>query len=256
MENFKLTIELLPKGAWENDFSKTLPKKDWDTLRNLCYDKAKNKCDICGYETDDLDAHEIWDFNINTKTQTLKDIVALCSKCHGVKHMRNSERLGFGENAKRHFMSVNNCSELDFASHYTQAQMDFEERNKVYRWKIKADLDKFGGKGIEIKEKYIPFIINPYTEEDLTKCENDCSLLPRIINIDINNYNGTITLVCDRTNKVEWICDNVIKTKFNFGRKFITTFSVEDLNFPNIYFKLIGDGGETESKLFMLKSIN
>lgn len=84
MKDLKLNIELLPKGAWGNDFSRTLAKKDWDTLRRVCYDKANHKCTICGFETDDLDAHEVWDFDIKTKTQTLKDIIAICSKCHGV----------------------------------------------------------------------------------------------------------------------------------------------------------------------------
>ena len=42
MKNFKLTIEMLPKGAWNNDFSKTLPKKEWDIVRNACYKKNKS----------------------------------------------------------------------------------------------------------------------------------------------------------------------------------------------------------------------
>ena len=29
MDKLKLTIELLPKGAWRNDLSITLPKKDY-----------------------------------------------------------------------------------------------------------------------------------------------------------------------------------------------------------------------------------
>ena len=29
MKDLKLTIELLPKGAWGNDFSRTLSKNDW-----------------------------------------------------------------------------------------------------------------------------------------------------------------------------------------------------------------------------------
>ena len=37
MKNYKLTIDLLPKGAWGNDFSKTLSQKNWDILRNKCY---------------------------------------------------------------------------------------------------------------------------------------------------------------------------------------------------------------------------
>lgn len=40
MDNFKLTIELLPKGAWNNDFSRTLPKKEWDIIRSNCYKKV------------------------------------------------------------------------------------------------------------------------------------------------------------------------------------------------------------------------
>ena len=125
MKNFKLTIEMLPKGAWNNDFSKTLPKKEWDIVRNNCYERANHKCQICGFITDDLDAHEVWEFDMKSKTQTLKDIIGICSKCHGVKHIRNSQRLGYGEDAKKHFMKVNKCSELDYASHLAQAQNGF-----------------------------------------------------------------------------------------------------------------------------------
>lgn len=46
MKDFKLKIDLLPKGAWNNDFSKTLSKKDWDTVRNFCYKKANGRCQI------------------------------------------------------------------------------------------------------------------------------------------------------------------------------------------------------------------
>ena len=46
MKEFKLTIEMLPKGAWDNDFSKTLPQKEWDIVRNACYQKANHKCQI------------------------------------------------------------------------------------------------------------------------------------------------------------------------------------------------------------------
>ena len=92
MDNLKLTIELLPKGAWNNDFSKTLPKKEWDILCDRCYKRANGVCQIRGYKTDDLDAHEVWEFDTKNKTQALKDIIGICSKCHGVKHIRNSQR--------------------------------------------------------------------------------------------------------------------------------------------------------------------
>ena len=253
MRDYKLKIDLLPKGAWDNDLSKTLSKKDWDILRNKCYEKANHRCQICGYETDDLDAHEVWEFNIKTKTQTLKNIIAICSRCHGVIHMRNSQRLGFGENAKKHFMKINHASELDFATHLAEAQILFEERNSVYYWSMVVNLDKFGGQGIAIKNTSRKKIENPYSEKDINCLKNACSLLPRILDIDINNYNGTITVRCDKTNKIEWYNEiGLIKTKYNFGRNFNNTFSVKGLDCNNIYFKLVGNGKTLNSKSFQL----
>lgn len=253
MRDYKLKIDLLPKGAWDHDLSKTLSKKDWDILRNKCYERANHRCEICGYQTDDLDAHEVWDFNVNKKTQTLKNIIGICSRCHGVIHLRNSQRLGYGENAKRHFMKVNNANELDFATHLTEAQILFEERNSVYYWKMVIDLEKFGGKGIELKNSFRKKIENPYSEQELFDLKNACSLLPRILNIDVNNYNGSIAVKSDKTNRIEWYSENeLIKTKYNFGRNFTNTFSIKGLDCKDVYFKLIGEYGELQSKPFQL----
>ena len=267
MKNFKLTIEMLPKGAWNNDFSKTLPKKEWDIVRNACYKKANHRCQICDYETDDLDAHEVWEFDIKKKTQTLKDIIGICSKCHGVKHIRNSQRLGYGEEAKRHFMNVNKCSELDYASHLTQSQMDFEERNKIYRWKIVANLSKFGLENGTIKEKNIPFIENPYQDIDwnllsyqklknlfkIKRTNHSLIGVPKVNYIEVDNYQGTIAVSSLFTNKIIWFLDGVkIKTKYNVIGKFVTTLKVENLNGKELFFILLGDNGQTISKTFGL----
>jgi hypothetical protein len=69
----------------------------------------------------------------------------LCPACHGVKHFRNSTRIGCGEQCKNHFMQVNNCNLDTFARHYIEAESLFEERNKVSKWTIKAPLlDELG----------------------------------------------------------------------------------------------------------------
>lgn len=109
MKQLKLTINLLPRGAWGNGLSSTLPKNDWNRLRDFCFKRFENKCAICGAENVELDAHEVWIFDKQTKTQTLQDIIALCPKCHGVKHMRNTERIGYGENAKSIFARSTNA---------------------------------------------------------------------------------------------------------------------------------------------------
>ena len=262
MSRYKLTIDLLPRGAWGNDFSKTLGKRDWDRLREACYERAGNRCEICGARDTELDAHEVWDFDIKRGTQTLTGIIALCSACHGVKHMRNSERIGYGESSKRHFMNVNKCSSIDFAGHYAEAQAMFEARNKVLRWKVIADLARFGGEGNEVPERYIPYIISPYegvrtgeryggTRVKSGKYEYIGP--PKLHSIEVDNYQGTITVVSSDTNKIEWSLDGqYLKTKYNVVGKFTTTLKVEDLRGKKLRFRLTGEGGETYSEMFEL----
>lgn len=268
MEKLKLTINLLPKGAWNNDFSKTLHKKDWDKLRMFVLKRAGGKCEICGFKTNELDVHEEWDFDTQNKTQTLKQIIAICSKCHGVKHFKNSVRLGHGEDAEKHFMNVNNCSEMEFANHLNKALLDYNERNSVYRWKIIANLEKFGGSGIEIKQNNTPLIKSPYegvewSNYDFLKTESSRLFqitekklyysIPVVYSINVNNYLGKITIICENVNKIEWYLDDVnVKTKYNIVGQFTTDIKVKNLIGKLLKFKLMGNGGEIVSKSFEL----
>ncbi len=76
MKNLKLTIDLLPRGAWGNDLSKTLSKKNWDILRNYCYKRFNNTCAICGAKNVELDAHEVWKFDKQAKPY-VRNVTAL-----------------------------------------------------------------------------------------------------------------------------------------------------------------------------------
>lgn len=266
MEEFKLTINLLPKGAWNNDFSKTLSKKDWEKLRQYPLERAKGKCEICGFETNDLDVHEEWEFNTEKKTQTLKAIVAICTRCHGVKHFKNSVRLSYGEEAQKHFMKVNNASEMVFAGHLNKALLEYNERNSVYRWEIIADLEKFGGNGIEIKQNNISLIKNPYENIDwitlsygdiknLFEIKRNENLLgsPKIVSISVDNYQGILQIKTLFADKIEWYLDEKkIKTKYHTAGLFATEFKVKNYIGKNLKFKIIGIGGETTSKNFEL----
>jgi len=192
-----------------------------------------------------------------------------------------------------------------FAKHYAEAQILFDERNKILRWKIVADLSKFGGDGIEVKQKNIPIIENPYENIDWDNAEDrqlkmknlnspavqslkaelgeDCVAVslcgknyanaktngmlfqsgaknnmipPEIFSIEVDNYQGTITVESKFANKIEWLLvDELIKTKFNYGGKFITSLKVENLDGAYIRFKLTGNGGQTSSQAFGLGKV-
>ena len=220
--------------------------------------------EICGYKTDALDVHEEWEFNAEKKTQTLKQIIAICSKCHGVKHFKNSVRLGYGEEAQKHFMKVNNCSEMEFASHLNKALLEYNERNFVYRWKILADLEKFDGSGIEVTQNNIPLIKNPYENVEWDKLSyNDTRSLfeikrneyligsPKIVSIEVDNYQGIIQIKTLFADRIEWYLDEKkIKTKYNTAGLFTTELKIKNLIGKYLKFKLIGIGGETISKNF------
>lgn len=268
MKRYKLEIDLMPMGAWNNDFSKTLSKKDWDVLRKFCYKRADGICQICGYKTYELDAHEVWEFNNHKHTQTLKAIIGICKKCHGVIHFKNSDRLGYSEKAKEHFMKVNNASELEFANHLTQAVFDYEEKNKIYRWEIVADLEKFGGHGIEIKQNHTPLIKSPYkninwNNYEFIKHEHKNLFIinskylyhvpPKIQLINVDNYQGSISIICDNVDKIEWYLDNnKILTKYNIVGQFTSSINIKSLEGKCLQFKALGKGGETISKPFEL----
>ena len=84
--------------------------------------------------------------------------------------------------------------------------------------------------------------------------KNECGFAPRILETNIDNYQGTISITCDKTNKIEWFDENnnLLNTKYNFGEKFNTNFSVKDLRCLCLKFKLAGEYGEKVSKKFYL----
>ncbi len=250
----KLTIELIPKGAWGNNLRELLTQKDWDKLRELCYVRAGNRCNICGREDNQLHAHEVWDFDYAHKTQTLKDIIALCPACHGVKHFRNSERIGYGEQAKKHFIQINKCSELEFAAYCMQVKATYDKLNEVLRWKINADLTPFGGGGMKLKENTIPFITDPYQDTQFPLCDNETG--QGLCCVKTDNYMGEIAVIPDTAYKVQWETDNeILKSDYKYAYPFISIFSVKNILPCKLRFRLIGNEGEFVSKEFPLSNI-
>lgn len=146
-QNLKLTIDLLPRGAWDKNLSITLPQKDWDSLRQAAYERAEYKCVICGAKNEQLEAHEVWEFDTDGKTQKLTDIIALCKSCHMVKHFRHTKMIGGEEYAKKHFLKVNQCDEKVFIDNYREAESRFDELSKIESWTLDtSELNNLGRK--------------------------------------------------------------------------------------------------------------
>lgn len=271
MKKLKLTIDLLPRGAWGSNLSKSLSQRDWDILRRAAYERAGYKCCICG-AGGQLEAHEVWDFDIETETQTLIEIIGICKSCHMVKHFRHTKLIGGEKQAKQHFIKINECDEATFEAHFETAVEKFEALSEVEEWKNgTSDLEKFGGKGIDMPRPKIMKIINPYEAVDFETYEglplfeikrNDTfwDLPPKIISVSADSQEGKIIVTARRTDKIQWLSltgkddteGNVIKTIYNNVGKFISKFNVKGIGASYLRFKLTGAGGQALSLPFTI----
>lgn len=156
---------------------------------------------------------------------------------------------------------------MEFANHYLEQQLIYENLNDVLRWTVAADLGNLGGNDINVKKRILPIIDNPYESLDFrsasgnrmfaikksASAKGNSSMLPMVRCIDVDNYSGNITVISDYANRLDWL-DNrgLLCSKFNLCGKFLVRFCVENIVSDKIYFRLTGDGGILTSKPFLL----
>lgn len=136
MSQFKLTFEIVPTGAWNNNLRTVLSKKGWDFIRKDAYDRANGKCVICSRSVKRLEAHEKWSYDVNTATQKLEDVIAVCHACHSVIHIARTQVLGFEDDAIKHFRRVNECDYQGYIKELSDATAKSVELSKVSDWKL------------------------------------------------------------------------------------------------------------------------
>lgn len=120
----------------------------------------------------------------------------------------------------------------------------------------------------EINERKIPFIVDPYASVDwrathydtqkrlFTIKENESSWFkaPYILSVEVDNYQGVITIEALYYNKIEWFLDGeLIKTQHNMAGNRITSFSVEGLDFGELYYVIEGENSSVTSEKYLLK---
>lgn len=146
---FKLQIELIPKTCWDKNLRSVLKQSDWDKIRKAVYEKENMTCHTCDTKVKLLNAHEVWEFNEDTHTQKLIDIIGVCTVCHNSIHYGRSQMLGFGEDAIKQFMYVNDCDIIDFQNAALEAKLDYDRRSKINDWTL--DLSYIESQGYSIK---------------------------------------------------------------------------------------------------------
>ena len=124
-----LTAELVPSGLWWVNLRSILRPSDWDALRAAVYEGAGHRCEICGGagRRHPVEAHEVWSWT--GRSQRLVRLVALCPRCHFVKHAGRAKLLGRENDVIDQLRRVNDWTEAQARAHLKEAWNDWACRN-------------------------------------------------------------------------------------------------------------------------------
>ena len=132
----KLSFGIIPDGCWKVNLHELLPESAWNFIKKDVKSHAAGKCEICGKNTDRLDAHEVWSFDEKRCVQKLENIIAVCRDCHDSIHINRSYLVGRGEKAEDNYMKVNGVSYAEMKADLKAANEKNTERNAVSEWKL------------------------------------------------------------------------------------------------------------------------
>lgn len=142
--NYKLTIELVPRTCWYSNVRSNVTKNEWDVIRKKSYEHANHVCEICGDVgtnqgvRHNVECHEIWDYNDETKEQTLLGLISLCPYCHKSKHVGLAQMNGELDIVVNQLMKVNGITEKE-AFDYINKSFDIWSKRSNFEWTLNID---------------------------------------------------------------------------------------------------------------------
>lgn len=150
--SLRLTVELVPSTCWYTNVRSSVTKEQWDFIRKQVYSAAYDTCEICGGIGDKwpVECHEVWNYDDANHIQKLLRMIALCPKCHAVKHAGRSLMIdGEMDNILLHFNKVNKCKNKwkTFNSHLSKCVQIWHARS-AFEWKL--DISHLKNYGIDI----------------------------------------------------------------------------------------------------------
>lgn len=147
MKELRLAIELVPATSWYINVRSNILASQWIKLRDHCFEKAGNKCEICketGKQQNHkhvVECHEEFAFDDTLYTQTLTRLIALCPKCHKVKHPGLAQIKGEMEIVYAQLEKVNGM-DYDEINKYLDACFLLWKNRSKHKWTLNIDYIK------------------------------------------------------------------------------------------------------------------
>jgi hypothetical protein len=171
-----LFVDLVPSTCWFTNVRSCVEASQWDALRSMVYRRAHQRCEACGAargrDRERLEAHERWDYDETTYTQTLRRLIALCWSCHRATHFGFAEVTGTSAEATAHLRAVNGWSASEVDAHIDRAFALWEARS-AHEWRL--DLGMLTNAGIKVVEPPAP---GCRSEESAARLANRLPVLP------------------------------------------------------------------------------
>lgn len=141
-KRFLLQPKALPTTVHYQNIRNLIPRAAWDKIRKHVYEEANHVCELCGAKKR-LEAHEIWNFDFKSKTQTLQNIVALCANCHRIQHanllkLHSDKGIVNIDLVVKHFNNISN-QKITTSEFLSRAQT-FCAKYENIEWELKLKL--------------------------------------------------------------------------------------------------------------------
>ena len=106
-------------------------------IATAVYAAAQSRCELCGGvgRQRAVEAHELWAWNLPRREQRLLRLVALCPRCHLVKHAGRAREIGREQEVLDQLQTVNGWSEAAARAHLRAARDDWARRS-VFEWRL------------------------------------------------------------------------------------------------------------------------
>lgn len=133
----ELRIELVPSTCWYTNVRSNVSRRDWEKCKQFVKQRSGDRCEICGGRGSrwPVECHEIWDYDDERSIQTLVGLIALCPRCHEVKHIGRASVVGTLDRALVHLARVNEWPMLKARKAYDIALQIWEIRSQ-YQWEL------------------------------------------------------------------------------------------------------------------------
>lgn len=148
-----LFVDLVPSSCWFTNVRSCVSTRDWERLRRMITRRAGLRCEACGRGEDRarrrwLEAHERWAYDDESRVQTLRRLVCLCTDCHTATHIGLAGIRGRGEEAAAHLAAVTGMSTREVEQHIDAAFRLWEARSTM-TWTL--DLSMLTDAGITVQ---------------------------------------------------------------------------------------------------------